>query len=560
MKSLVKSFMLASLAILLASCNCYNKMLKKVDRVSVSATPAVLTLKGSNVVTDVRVDFPAKYFNKKAVLKVTPVLVFEGGELVGTPKFIQGEKVKDNYTVIPYKTGGSYTQAVSFPYDERAKLSTLELRIESKCSKGCKKRKEFTPFAAIPVAEGVSTIQALADNAAYLSIMPDNFKRVTTISQTAEIMYLINKSNVRPGELTKDQVKMFEAFVKEYSDKDRATLGNVYAKGYASPDGPVKFNDELSKARSESGQKAISKTLESVNPKYDIAAYGEDWEGFKELVSASDIKDKDLILQVLAMYDNPVKRDEEIKNMTSVFDVLAKEILPQLRRTKLIADVDIEGRTDAEIKEAAASNIDVLSEEEMLYAATLTDDAAAQLKAYQAAATKYNSVRGYNNAGVVYARAGKVSQAKALFEKAAGMSKDAAITNNLGVVALMSGDAAAAQKYFAALNTADSKANMGLVNLAEGNYAEAAKALSGYNLAVAEVLNGNLSKAKSLLSNEKSAEADYLKAVIAMREGNSSSAVANLKSAIAKDPAMKAQATKDVEFSKLFGTTEFLAL
>lgn len=154
----------------------------------------------------------------------------------------------------------------------------------------------------------------------------------------------------------------------------------------------------------------------------------------------------------------------------------------------------------------------------------------------------------------------KVSQAKALFEKAAGMSKDAAITNNLGVVALMSGDAAAAQKYFAALNTADSKANMGLVNLAEGNYAEAAKALSGYNLAVAEVLNGNLSKAKSLLSNEKSAEADYLKAVIAMREGNSSSAVANLKSAIAKDPAMKAQATKDVEFSKLFGTTEFLAL
>ncbi len=217
--------------------------------------------------------------------------------------------------------------------------------------KRLQKRKEFTPFAAIPVAEGVSTIQALADNAAYLSIMPDNFKRVTTISQNAEIMYLINKSNVRPGELTKDQVKMFEAFVKEYSDKDRATLGNVYAKGYASPDGPVKFNDELSKARSESGQKAISKTLESVNPKYDIAAYGEDWEGFKELVSASDIKDKDLILQVLAMYDNPVKRDEEIKNMTSVFDVLAKEILPQLRRTKLIADVDIEGRTDAEIKE-----------------------------------------------------------------------------------------------------------------------------------------------------------------------------------------------------------------
>ena len=355
--------------------------------------------------------------------------------------------------------------------------------------------------------------------------MPDNFKRVTTITKDAEIMYQINRSNVRPGELTKEQVKMFEDFVKEYSNKDRATLGNVYAKGYASPDGPVKFNDELSKKRSESGQEAIAKKLSSVNPKYDIAAYGEDWEGFKELVSASDIEDKDLILQVLAMQDNPVKRDEEIKSMTAVFEVLAKEILPQLRRTKLIADVDIEGRTDAEIKEAAAKNIDVLSEEEMLYAATLTDDNAAKLKAYEAAASKYNSVRGYNNAGVILAKEGKLAQAKAQLDKAAAMSKDAAITNNLGVVALMNGDLATAQKYLSALNTADSKANMGLVNLAEGNYAEAAKTLSGYDLAVAEVLNGNLSKAKSILAGENSADADYLKAVIAMREGNSSAAM-----------------------------------
>lgn len=551
--------MLASVVVLLAGCNCYKKMLKKVDQVSIAANPEVLTLKGSNVITDITVTFPAKYFNKKATLKVTPVLVFEGGEIVGTPKYLQGEKVKDNYTVIPYKTGGSFTQAVSFPYDERAKLSTLELRIEAKCTKG-KKCKEYTDFAAIPVAEGVSTVQALANNTAYLSIMPDNFKRVTTISQSADIMYLINRSNVRPGELTKEQVKMFEDFVKEYADKDRATLGSVYAKGYASPDGPVKFNDELSKARSESGQEAISKALEGVDAKYDIAAYGEDWEGFKELVAASDIKDKDLILQVLAMTDNPVQRDQEIKNMTSVFEVLAEEILPQLRRTKLVADVDIEGRTDAEIQEAAANNIDVLSEEEMLYAATLTDDLDAQLKAYEAAASKYNSVRGYNNAGVVLAKQGKLSQAKAQIEKAAGMSKDAAITNNLGVIALMEGDAAAAQKYFSALNTPDAKANMGLVNLAEGNYSEATKSLSGYNLAVAEVMNGNLSKAKSLLANENSADADYLKAVIAMREGNTSSAISNLKSAIAKDPAKKDQAVNDIEFSKLFGTTEFLAL
>ena len=553
--------MFMSLVVLLTGCNCYKKMAKNVDRLTITATPSVLTLKGNNVVTDIKVDFPAKYFNRKAVLKVTPVLVFEGGEIAGTPKFIQGEKVKDNYTVIPYKTGGTYTQNISIPYDKRAKICTLELRIESKCTKNCgKKRKEFQDFASIPVAEGVSTVQLLANNAAYLSIMPDNFKRVTTISKNADIMYQINRSNVRAGELTKEQVKMFEEFVREYSDKDRATLGSVYAKGYASPDGPVKFNDELSKKRSETGQAAISKALKDVDAKYDIAFYGEDWEGFKELVAASDIKDKDLILQVLAMNDNPVKRDEEIKNMSSVFEVLAKEILPQLRRTKLVADVDIEGRTDAEILEAANKNIDVLSEEEMLYAATLTKDAALQLKAYEAAAAKYNSVRGYNNAGVVLAKEGKLAQAKTQFDKAAAMSKDAAITNNLGVLALMNGDVATAKKYISALNTADSKANMGLISLAEGDYSAATKTLSGYNLAVAEVLNGNLAKAKSLLAGENCADADYLKAIIAMREGNSSAAIANLKSAIAKKPALKEQATKDVEFAKLFGSQEFIAL
>lgn len=559
MKRFVKFFALASIVVLLAGCNCFNKMLKKVDRVNVSATPAVLTLKGNNIVTDVKVDFPAKYFNKKAVLKVTPVIVFEGGEIAGTPKYLQGEKVKDNYTVIPYKTGGSYTQAVSIPFDERARLSTLELRIEAKCAKG--KNSSFVPVAAIPVAEGVSTIQQMADYAANMTIMPDNFKRVTTISQNAEIMYQINVAKVRPVELTKEQVKEFENFVKEYSNKDRATLGNIYAKGYASPDGPLKFNDQLSKKRSETGKTAISQKLTDVKgAKYDIASYGEDWEGFKELVSASNIKDKDLILQVLAMTENPVQRDEEIKNMSSVFDILAKEILPQLRRTKLVADVDIEGRTDAEIKEAAASNIDVLSEEEMLYAATLTDDNAAKLKAYEAAAKKYNSVRGYNNAGVILAQEGKLAEAKADIDKAAGMSNDAAISNNLGVLAMMNGNVDAAKKYFSALNTADSKANMGLANMADGDYAAATKTLSGYNLAVAEVLNGNLSKAKSLLASEKSAKADYLKAVIAMREGNTADAIANLKSSIAKDASMKAKAMKDVEFSKLFGTSEFLAL
>ncbi len=559
MKRFLKvSLMLGAAVLMLSGCKCYKKMAKNIDDVTITANPAVLSLKGNTVSTDVTVDFPAKYYNKKAILKVTPVLVFETGEIVGTPKYVQGSKAKENYTVIQKKSGGSMTQTVTFPYDERADLSTLELRVDANCGKN----NEFVQIAVIPVAQGISTVQKLACNTASMSIMPDNFKRVTTISQEAEIMYLINRSEVRKGELTKDQIKMFENFVKEYKDKDRATLGNVYAKGYASPDGPVDFNDKLSKDRSKTGSAAIKKNLKDVisDNKYDIAAYGEDWEGFKNLVAASNIKDKDLILQVLSMYDNPVKRDQEIHNMSSVFDVLAKDILPQLRRTKLQADVDIEGRTDAEIKAALAGDVSVLSEEEMLYSATLVSDADMKIKAYGAAASKYNSARGYNNMGVVFAQKGNKAEAKKAIEKAATLSRDAAISNNLAVLALLDGDTAKAKSLASSLNTADSRQTMGLINLAEGNYAEASKTLTGYNLAVAEVLNGNLSKAKSLLSSEKCASADYLKAIIDMREGNTSSAVANLKSACSKDASLKAKAQKDVEFAKIFGTTEFLSL
>ena len=550
--------MLASLAVLLASCNCYNKMLKKVDRVSVSATPAVLTLKGSNVVTDVRVDFPAKYFNKKAVLKVTPVLVFEGGELVGTPKFIQGEKVKDNYTVIPYKTGGSYTQAVSFPYDERAKLSTLELRIESKCSKGCKKRKEFTPFAAIPVAEGVSTIQALADNAAYLSIMPDNFKRVTTISQNAEIMYLINKSNVRPGELTKDQVKMFEAFVKEYSDKDRATLGNVYAKGYASPDGPVKFNDELSKARSESGQKAISKTLESVNPKYDIAAYGEDWEGFKELVSKSNIQDKELILNVLSMYSDPEQREREIKNMSSVFKVLAEEILPQLRYSRITASVNVIGKSDEEISKLAKEDAKALSVDELLYAATLVKTNKEKAAIYAKVVEIYpNDYRGYNNLGMVQYEEGDLAAAQNNFAKAARIAPNTPeVAMNQGLISLANNDYAKAEQAFGkSAGVEELNEALGVFYMKKGDYNAAVKAfgdVKSNNAALAQILTKDYSKAKATLAGVEAPNANtyYLMAVLGARTNNEQMVVSNLKKSISMDSSKAQQAATDLEFAK----------
>lgn len=558
MKRLVKvSVLLTIMAFLMTGCNCYNKMAKNADSIQASVNPEVLSLKGSTVNADLKVTFPAKYFHKKAVLKLTPVLVFDEGEISGTPKYVQGEKVKDNYTVIPNNVGGSYTQNVVLPYDSRADLSTLYVRVEAKCGKDG----DFQTVTSIPVAQGVSTVQNLACWTANLSIMPDNFKRVTTINESADLVYEINSARVRPAALNTQQIKLLEEFVKENSDKDRTELGGVYAKGYASPDGPVSFNDKLSKERSETGKTAISKELSGVKGvSFDNAYYGEDWEGFKKLVEESNIKDKNLILQVLNMYSSPVQRDQEIKNMSEVFEVLKKEILPQLRRTQLVASADITGKTDAELIAASKNNINSLNLEEMLFSATLTDDNAEKARIYKAAADKFNDVRAYNNYGVALAWQGKTADAKKAFEKASTIQAAPEISNNLGVIALIDGNIAEAKRYLSPLNTADAKANKALVALAEGDYATASRGLSGYNLAVAEVLNGNLSAAKSALGNTSCPQADYLRAIIAMREGDSTGAVANLKSATAKDASLKAKAKRDVEFVKLHGTPEFNAI
>ena len=546
MKRIAKlSLVFAACVLTLSSCNCYKKMAKKIDDVNVSCNPEVLMLKGNNVVTDVTVTFPEKYYNAKAVMRVTPVLVYDGGEIVGTPKYVQGAKVADNYPVIDKKQGGTYTQTISIPYDPKAQECTLVLRVAFKCNK---KNAEFEEVGSIPVAQGVNTLQNDVNYADAMQIMSDNFKRVTTVTEKADIMYVINQSNVRKSQLTSEQIKAFEDFVKEYVDKDRTTLGSIYANGYASPDGPEGFNDRLSKSRSETGKAAISKQLKKVDGlTYDAAAYGEDWEGFKELVEASNIKDKDMILQVLQMYSSPAQRDAEIKNMSSVFQTLAIEILPKLRRTQLVASADIQGKTDAELKAAVENDMSALTLEEMLFAATLYDAPAAKAAIYKTAAEKYNDARAYNNYGVAEAALGNYAAAQAAFEKAAKLGSDVELNNNMALVALAQGKTAEAGKYLASAS-AETKA---LASVAEGKYAAATSSLSGYNKAVAEVLNGNLNAAKASLGNLDTAEAEYLRGVIAAKEGNKSAAVKYIKVACEKNPSLKAKALKDVNLKKV---------
>lgn len=576
MKKLMKlSLALAVASLAFTSCNCFKKMAKNMDDVKLTCTPEVLVLNNGTVSADINVTFPAEYFNKKAVLKVTPVMVFEGGEVAASPVYLQGSKVDDNYTIVDAAAAGNFSQHVEFPYDPRMRQSELQLRAEVKCPSG--KCKEFTLVnlnnGALPtkdeaailtgtdeaakailmkdfgltIAYGVNTLQSDLDYAAMMDQMANDFKKVTTVVDKADILYAINSSVVTKQAKKNADLDAFKANVEANLQNDLASQ-SIAVKGYASPDGPVKFNDELSKARSETGKKTIGQLLEDAGLDIDAAAYGEDWEGFKELVEKSDIKDKNLILQVLSLYSNSAQRESEIKNMASVFDVLKVEILPQLRRSLVVNTTDIQGKTDAEIMECI-KNGQELSVEEYLYAAqVLVKCPKEQAAILTTASKKYNDARVYNNLGIAQAKLGDTKAASASFAKAAKLDASSEVNNNLVMINLANGNIAEAAKYAKAAD-AEAKA---AVAAAEGNYNAAAKELKGYNLAIVETMNNNYAAAKKALSGDNSADADYLRAVIASQEGDLKTAEAQLKSAVKKCDKLMAKAQKDVNLKNLF--------
>ena len=578
MKNLFKlSVVLVAASLAFSSCNCFKKMAKHQDEVNVTCAPEILALNNGVVAADVTVTFPVEYFNAKAVLKVTPVLVFEGGEVAGTTKYFQGSKVDDNYTVVDKNNGGNYTLHVEFPYDTRMAQSMLQLRAEIKCPKG--KCKEFTLVnlntGALPtkeqaallagddeaakaalakefgltVAYGVNTLQQDLKYSDLMAPMANNYKKVTTVVDKTDLLYAINSSKVTKKNEEKADLEAFKANVDEQLGNDRISQ-SIAVKGYASPDGPVKFNDKLSQARSESGKKVVAKLLKDSGLDVDAAAYGEDWDGFKELVEKSDIKDKDLILQVLKMYNSPAEREAQIKNLSSVFNELKTEVLPELRRSQIINTSDIQGKTDAEIM-AFVNNkqYDQLTNEELLYAAeSLTDDVNVQIAVLEYTAKTYNDARAYNNLGIAQEKAGEKAAALKSFEKAAELGNTTPELNkNLVLANLSNGNTAEAKKYAQAAD-AQSKAALAA---AQGDYKSAANGLEGYNAAIAQVMNNDLAGAKKSIAKDNSAEADYLRAVIAVKEGDLTAAEAQLKSAISKNPKLADKAAKDVNLKAL---------
>ena len=579
MKNSLRLLLVAAVAVLgFTGCNCFGKMAKNQQAVSITCTPDVLALNNGKVEADITVKFPAQYYNKKAVLKVTPVMVFADGEVEGATKYFQGSAIKDNYTVVN-AAGGEFTQHVEFPYDERMAQSELQLRIEVKCPSGkCKTftlvnantgalptKAEAATLAAggqqanaikrafgLTIAKGVNTLQRELDYAAVMSNTANNYKNVTTVVTKADIMYAINSSSVSSKAANSEELKAFKQNVVETQANDRASQ-KLYVHGYASPDGPERLNDKLSSARSKSGHKTAEKLLKGTGMELDVASYGEDWEGFKELVAESDIEDKDIILQVLGRYDSSSQRESEIKNMSAVFTELKKEILPKLRRAQLVNSTDIKGKTNDEMAALINSGrLDELTNEELLYMAeSVITDKEVKATILDYTAKKFNDARAYNNLGVVYAAMGDMSKALTAYEKAQQLGLNTnEINSNLALANLANGNITKAQQYAAA---ADAKTKS-LISAAQGNYSTAAATLSGYNAAIANTMNNDLTAAKKAISADASAKADYLRAVIASKEGDIATAKAQLQSAIAKDASLAVKAAKDVNLANLFAS------
>ena len=578
MKNLMKlSVVLVAAALVFSSCNCFKKMAKNRDDINLTVTPEILTLNNGIVAADINVTFPVKYFNAKAVIKVTPVIVFDGGEVAGAAKYLQGSKVDENYTVIDKKNGGNFTQHVEFPYDPRMDKCALQLRAEIKCPGG--KCKEFTLVnlntGAIPtkeqaavlagndeaakaalakefgltVAYGLNTLQKDLKYSDLMAPMANNYKKVTTVVDKTDLLYAINSSVVTKKNEKKANLDAFKADVDAKLQNDRATQ-NIAVKGYASPDGPEKFNDKLASARSETGRKAVEKILAEYGFNIDAAGYGEDWEGFKEMVEKSNIQDKDLILQVLSMYDSSAERENQIKNMSSVYGELKEDVLPKLRRAQLVNNMEITGKSDAEMQALVNSGkLDELNNEELLHVATLIEDNALKAKVLEYAAKKYDDSRAYTNLGAAYLQMDDADKALAALTQAVKLGGNTQeLNSNLALANLAAGNVDEAKKYAAA---ADAQTKS-LIAAAQGQYGDAAAKLKGYNAAVAAVMNNDLSAAKKALAGENSADADYLRAVIATKEGDMKNAGAKLKAAVAKDSALAKKASKDVNLKPLF--------
>ena len=566
MKNFTRLFVILLAAVLMSGCSSLDKMKKNANLVKYEITPKVLETHAGIVAAQVKVTYPEKYFDKNTTLKITPVLSYEGGETAFDELlFTQGEKVLANNKSVAW-TGGTVNWSGDVNYIPEMKVSEFLLHVDAE------RKGKTLSFDPIKLADGVIATSTLVEYHAMPISLKDNYQRIVPEQKIADILYSINQSNIRTSELKAADIQALKDYIALVMQNERMEVKGVTNSSYASPDGPLTLNEKLSEARGKAAEKYLQKEygkIPELAQLFTKQTTAEDWEGFKALVQESSIADKELILRVLSMYQDPAVREKEIKNMSTAYESLAEQILPQLRRSKLIVDVNLIGLSDEEILSAIKNDPSVLSVEQMLYAATLTSDPNEMLKYYQLAAEKDpKCFRAWNNVGWAYLQIGKADDAMVALEKAKALKNDDNVKNNLGFAALLKGDVKAAGEYFNSMSAAtpESKFGLGTIAIHDGKYDQAVNLLGdkpSMNLALAQLLKGDLNKAKTTMDAVKPCKCgapSYLKAVIAARLDNKDGVLNSLREAIGYNSDWKNYAMTDLEFSKYFTDDAFIAV
>jgi Flp pilus assembly protein TadD len=549
-------------AFLISGCAGLSKMRDDSGTVSYEVKPNPLVMKAGEVSVTGDVTFPEKYFNKKAVVVATPILKYDGGQTEFPTITMQGEKVEANNKMIPY-AGGSASFSGTVPFKPEMANSELVVNYSARIKEG-----DPTEFGSEKIADGVVATEALVKVDPQTIAMNDNFKRIIPETYEADIHYVINQADVRRNELRNDDVKTLEQKLEAAKADSTRLIKGAKISAYASPDGPIDLNENLSKKRETSAEKYFKKALKDKKIT-EAEAEGflsklttpEDWEGFKAVLEKSDIQDKELILRVLSMYADPVVREREIKNISAAYEDLADEVLPQLRRSVMSVDVDVVGKSDDQLRELSMSDPKSLNLEEILYSATLVQDVNQKASIYKAATEQFpQCVRAKNNLGHVYLQQGKTDEAKKEFEAAKAINANLAVVNaNLGAVALEQGDMQTAEQLLtASMSAGDAPSyNLGIIKIKQGDYPAAVNYFGNkpsFNAALAQMLNGNNDRAIATLNqlgDVKDGWVYYLKAVANARGGVTDAVATNLRQAIQLDPSIKQYAANDAELLKV---------
>ena len=535
-----KIILLLAAALLAFACASPEKMAQMAENVKVECNPPVLEAVGGTIDAVVSVTYPKDYFHPSAILEVTPVIVYDGGEAPMKPFKYQGEDVKDNYKVVS-KDGQKVSERVHFEYVEGMEKCYLELR--GKVTAG----KKSIALPVKKVADGCNTTYMLVKRSGNLAVKADNYQDVISSTTEGQIKYLVNSSDVRSSELKGQSVKDFLAAL-EAAKADGASVSTEIV-AYASPEGAENKNNELSESRGASAQKAY-KQLTKDKDAPAVRSVGEDWEGFQQLVQESDLEDKNLILRVLSMYSDPAVRENEIRNMSQVFTALKGEVLPELRRARLIANVEVKNYTNEELKELLSNNESVLDEEALLRVASITKDAAQKESTYKKAIERFGSERAQYNLAVLYLNQGKDDKAEAGLKE---LAEDPDVLNAKGVLALHKEELKTAEDLFRRSGTPEAKANLGTVLILTGEYEEAARVLEKpqgccHNSVLALILTDRLDQAMKT-AHCGDPKVWYLKAIIAARQGKPAEEVNKYLQKAYRRADLKERAARDVEFA-----------